>query len=143
MLSLVTIFPVITAFHSCLSHHIFDQENLWPSWVGIETAIFWPCLPETVETQCLYLLRFKKARGEIWSKRSEKKQQKKPTQMRTKSPQWIKKINSQMKKPHLKRIPNKVNLFCLKKIKYLTLLRKFHEKHSSSTTQEWKIKKKI
>ena len=29
MLSLVTVFPVITAFHSsCLSHHVFDQVNL-------------------------------------------------------------------------------------------------------------------
>ena len=40
-LSLVTVFPVITAFHSCcLSHHVFDQVNLWPAWVGFETAIF-------------------------------------------------------------------------------------------------------
>ena len=29
------------AFHSCcLSHHVFDQVNLWPAWVGFETAIF-------------------------------------------------------------------------------------------------------
>ena len=41
MLSLVTISPVITAFYSCcLSHHIFDQVNLWPTWVGFETTIF-------------------------------------------------------------------------------------------------------
>ena len=41
MLSLVTVSPVITAFHRCcLSHHIF-----WPAWVGIETAIFWQCSP--------------------------------------------------------------------------------------------------
>ena len=41
MLSLVTESPVITAFHSCcLSHHVFDQVNLWPAWVGFETAIF-------------------------------------------------------------------------------------------------------
>ena len=34
--------PVITAFYSCcLSHHIFDQVNLWLAWVGIETAIFY------------------------------------------------------------------------------------------------------
>ena len=40
MLSLVTVPPVITAFHSyCLSHHVFDQVNLWPAWVGFETAI--------------------------------------------------------------------------------------------------------
>ena len=44
MLSLITISPVITTFHSyCLSHHIFDQVTLWPAWVGIETAIFWQC----------------------------------------------------------------------------------------------------
>ena len=47
--------PVITAFHSwCLSHHVFDQVNLWPAWVGFETAIFWQCSPGTVETQRLY-----------------------------------------------------------------------------------------
>ena len=58
MLSLVTVCPVIIAFHSCcLSHHIFDQVNLWPSWVGIETAIFRQCSPGTVETQRLYPLR--------------------------------------------------------------------------------------
>ena len=42
MLSLVTVSPVITAFHSCcLLHPVFDQVNLWPAWVGFETAIFW------------------------------------------------------------------------------------------------------
>ena len=46
MLSLVTVSPVITAFHRCcLSHHVFDQVNLWPAWVGFETAIFWQCSP--------------------------------------------------------------------------------------------------
>ena len=35
MLSLVTVSPVISC---CLSHHVFDQVNLWPAWVGIETA---------------------------------------------------------------------------------------------------------
>ena len=41
MMSLVTVFPVITAFHSCcLSHLVFDQVNLWPAWVGFETTIF-------------------------------------------------------------------------------------------------------
>ena len=46
MLSLVTVSPVITAFHTCcLSHHVFDQVNLWPAWVGFETAIFWQCSP--------------------------------------------------------------------------------------------------
>ena len=57
MLSLVTVSPVITAFHSCLSHHVFDQVNLWPAWVGFETAIFWQCSPGTAETQRLYPLR--------------------------------------------------------------------------------------
>ena len=58
MLSLVTVSPVITAFHSCcLSHHVFDQVNHWPSWVGIETAIFWQCSPGTLETERLYPLR--------------------------------------------------------------------------------------
>ena len=58
MMSLVTVSPVITAFHSCcLSHHVFDQVNLWPAWVGFENAIFWQCSPGTVETQCLYPLR--------------------------------------------------------------------------------------
>ena len=48
MMSLVTVFPVITLFHSCcLSHHVFDQVNLWPAWVGFETAIFWQCSPGT------------------------------------------------------------------------------------------------
>ena len=38
MLSLVTVSPVITAFHSCcLSHHVFDQVNLWPAGVGFKT----------------------------------------------------------------------------------------------------------
>ena len=58
MLSLVTVSPVITAFHSCcLSHHVFDQVNLWTTWVGFETAIFWQCSLGTVETQRLYPLR--------------------------------------------------------------------------------------
>ena len=57
MLSLVTVSPVITAFHSCcLSHHVFDQVNLWPVWVGFVTAIFWQCSFGTVEIQRLYLL---------------------------------------------------------------------------------------
>ena len=57
MLSLVTESRVITTFHRCcLSHHVFDQVNLWQAWVGFETAIFWQCSPGTTETQCLYLL---------------------------------------------------------------------------------------
>ena len=58
MLSLVTVSPVITAFHSCcLSHHVFDQVNLWPALVGFETAIFWQCSPVTAATQLLFPLR--------------------------------------------------------------------------------------
>ena len=58
MLSLVTVSPVITAFHNCcLLHHVFDQVNLWPAWVGFETAIFWQCSPGTVETQRHHPLR--------------------------------------------------------------------------------------
>ena len=58
MLSFVTVSPVITAFHSfCLLHHVFNQVNFWPAWVGIETAIFWQCSPGTIETQRLYPLR--------------------------------------------------------------------------------------
>ena len=58
LLSLVTVSPVITAFHSCcLLHHVFDQVNLWLAWVGFETTIFWQCSPGTVETQRLYPLR--------------------------------------------------------------------------------------
>ena len=54
----VTVSPVITAWHSCcLSHHVFDQVNLWPAWVGFETASFWQCSPGTVETQRHYPLR--------------------------------------------------------------------------------------
>ena len=58
MLSLVTVPPVITAFHSCcLSYHVFDQVNLRPVWVGFETHIFWQCSPGTVENQRLYPMR--------------------------------------------------------------------------------------
>ena len=66
MLSLVTVSPVITAFHSCcLSHHVFDQVNLWPVWVGFETAISWQCSPGTVETQRLYPLRHEPRRRPV------------------------------------------------------------------------------
>ena len=65
MLSLVTVSPVITAFHSCcLSHHVFDQVNLWPAWVGFETAIFWQCSPGTEETHRLYPLRHGRSKGD-------------------------------------------------------------------------------
>ena len=57
MLSLVNVFPVITAFHRCcLSHHVFDQVNLWPACVGFETAIFWQFSPGTIEIQRFYPL---------------------------------------------------------------------------------------
>ena len=53
MLNLVTVSPVITAFHSCcLSHHVFDQVKLWPAWVGFETAIFWQCSPGIASIRC-------------------------------------------------------------------------------------------
>ena len=42
--------------YGCLSHHVFDQVNLWPAWVGFETAIVWQRSPGTVETQRLYPL---------------------------------------------------------------------------------------
>ena len=104
MLSLVTVSPVITAFHSCLSHHVFDQVNLWPAWVGFETAIFWQCSPGTVETQRLYPLRHGPRRRN-----------------NTKLPRWgqkvrnnfFLKINSQIKKPHLKIIPIKRQNYCV------------------------------
>ena len=45
MLSLVTVSPVITAFHSCcLSYHVFDQVNLWSAWVGFNSQIKKPHL---------------------------------------------------------------------------------------------------
>ena len=91
MLCLVTVSPVITAFHSCcLSHLVFGQVNLWPAWVGFETAIFWQCSPGTVETHRLYPLchgPLKKARYEIWPKRSEEE----TTQ---KLPRWGQKVRN-------------------------------------------------
>ena len=75
MLSLVTVSPVITAFHSCcLSHHVFDQVNLWLAWVGFETVIFWQCSPGTVETQRLYPLRHGP-----WNNTKRRKHKKKKT----------------------------------------------------------------
>ena len=116
MLSLVTVSPVITTFHSCcLSHHVFDQVNLWPAWVGFETDIFWQCSPGAEETQHLYPLRHgprraikdgffglinpylvfqSRVRTEflylsliVSSKRIERRNSPKTTKMRTKSPQ--------------------------------------------------------
>ena len=55
--------PSNYCLHSCcLSHHVFDQVNLWPAWVGFETAISWQCSPGTAETQRLYPLRHRPSR---------------------------------------------------------------------------------
>ena len=90
MLSLVTVSPVITAFHSCcLSHHSFDQVNLWPAWVGIEIAIFWQCSPGTVETQRLYPLRHGPRRPEVKFGRDVVKEE--TTQ---KLPRWGQKVRN-------------------------------------------------
>ena len=68
MLSLVTVSPVITAFHSCcLSHQVFDQVNLWLAWVGF------------VGFTEVAVNHLKKARGEIWPKRSERRNNTKKT----------------------------------------------------------------
>ena len=72
MLSLVNVSPVITAFHSCcLPHHVFDQVNLWPAWVGFETAIFWQCSHWTVETQRLNPLCHGSRRSKTWCDRQQ------------------------------------------------------------------------
>ena len=55
-----------------------------------------------------WLNHLKKARGEIWPKRSERRNNTKTSKMRTESA-INKKINSQIKKPHLKMIPIKDN----------------------------------
>ena len=39
-----------------IAPRFFYQVNLWPAWVGFETAIFWQCSLGTVETQHLYPL---------------------------------------------------------------------------------------
>ena len=107
MLSLVTVSPVITAFQNCcLSHNVFDQVNLWPAWVGIETAIFWQCSPGTVETQRLYPLRHGS------------------------------RINSQIKKPHLKMIPIKDNPKMCLEITYLICM---YKKDLSLNNLQWLI----
>ena len=67
--------PSNYCLHSCcLSHHVFDQVNLWPAWVECETAIFWQCSPGTAETQRLYPLRHGPRRaikdGFFWSYKS-------------------------------------------------------------------------
>ena len=98
MLSLVTVSPVITAFHSCcLSHHVFDQVNLWPGWVGFETAIFWQCSPGTAETQRLYPLRHgPRGRSKITWRRPEVKFGRNVVKEETpqKLPRWGKKVHN-------------------------------------------------
>ena len=95
MMSLVTVSPVITAFHSCcLSHHVFEQVNLWPAWVGFETAIFWQCSPGTVETQRLYPLKITWRRPEVkfgWNVLKEE------TTQHKKLPRWGQKVRNKWK----------------------------------------------
>ena len=64
---------VSAKFHlsCCLSHHVFDQVNLWSAWVGFETAIFWQCSPGTVETQRLYPLRQRFIWSKTWCNRQQ------------------------------------------------------------------------
>ena len=151
MLSLVTVSPVMTAFHSCcLSHHVF-----WPSkplaglgrnWNRyILTMLTWnhrdstplsaaPRAPNGYKTQhslsAVAVNHLKKARGEIWPKRSEEETTQKTTKMRTKSSQRInlkKKINSQIKKPHLKMIPikdNRIYVTCVYRERFRVIRKK-------------------
>ena len=79
MMSLVTVFPVITAFQ-----YWCDRQQLWKAVITGNTV-----------TRLIIPIRgrsknhLKKARGEIWPKRNErrnnthKKRKKKPTKMRT------------------------------------------------------------
>ena len=55
----------------------------------------------------------KKARGEIWPKRSERRNNTKNYPDEDKKFAINKKVNSQIKKPHLKMIPIKDNLWSL------------------------------
>ena len=131
MLNLVTVSP---AFHSCcLSHHVFDQVTFWPARVEIETA---QCSPGTVETQRLYLLRHgprrvikvgffclinpvicspylvfhSRVRTEFVIVFIGDPFEMKLLNLRIYFILFNRnKINSQIKKPHLKRIPNKDN----------------------------------
>ena len=85
MLSLVTVSPVITAFHSCcLSIH-------WGN--GYKTQHSYPRSRKN---------HLKKARGEIWPKRSERRNNTKTTKMRGKSPLEIN-INSQIEMIQIKK----------------------------------------
>ena len=59
MMSLVTVSPVITAFHSCcLSHHVITGDTV--------TRLIIPIRGRGKN-------HLKKARGEIWPKRSERR----------------------------------------------------------------------
>ena len=70
-MSLITVSPGITAFHSCLANHDFDQVKPLAGSVGFETAIFRQCSPGTVKTQRLYPLRHGPRRARIfWSYKS-------------------------------------------------------------------------
>ena len=55
---------------NCLSHHIFDQVNLWPAWVGIETAIFWQCSPRTASIRCAKVRKTTKKTTKMRTKKS-------------------------------------------------------------------------
>ena len=108
MLSLVTVSPVITAFRSCLSHHVFDQVNHWPAWVGFETAIFWQCSPGTVETQRLYPLRHgpRRRKQEIRNN-TKKKTRNKKTKKKAKKKEIKQKKKKQKKKTRKKKTRKK------------------------------------
>ena len=128
---IVTVSPVITAFHSCcLSHHVFDQVNLWPALVGFETAILWQCLSGTVETQRLHPLRHGPRRNNPPKKYQDE----------DKRTAINKKINSQIRKPHFKMIPikNNYNNFYVFPVRYEGNISR---KYSQHTLQEEDIYK--
>ena len=156
MKSLVTVSPVITVFHSCcLSHHVF-----WPSkplaglgriWNRyLLTMLTWnrrdstplsaaPRAPKdgffghknpylVFHSPCWRRPEVKFGQNVV----KKETTQKKTTKMRTKSPLWIK-INSQIKKPHLKMIPTKDNyLFEFKVFRY-------KERDTISSSNVWHI----
>ena len=71
MLSFVTVSPVITAFHSCCQKRGVIDNNYGRQYLqGI-----W--LQDSAFLSEVAVNHLKKARGEIWPKRSEKKQKKK------------------------------------------------------------------
>ena len=96
MLSLVTVSPVITAFHiCCLSHHVFDQVNLWPAWVGFETAIFWQSQNFTGDTVTRLSIPIR-GRGKITWRRPEVKFGRNVVKEETtlKLPRWGQKVRN-------------------------------------------------